>query len=412
MVVVAVILKLLVMLAALAVDVFAFDGIPVWNPLPPRFPATWALNYSTFFMPCNYSGAFALDNSFYAGPGGIVDYDWSNMRSVWSAGRPMDCEERLLEQAVRTKSKFPHVRTWVYKNIVKALPWMSDVREKITDPAYAGWFLRFAFNTTPHVPTQGSPFYHDQEQTPRGDCGVPCGEYLFDHRNESLREWIIRDYILGKKGMASGVVDGVFMDDFWSNRSWVLPWSGGDCATMPTGGPTEVDGHCVQDMGLDGAQVREIWWQWNLTMQAAMKAVVEQGGYVYQMLNVNAGRDIRDPRAQCTAWLRDSCRPESSAFAQPLLFQFSEETSRPLPSPLQDIAQFLLVRGPYAWIGYSWDGCAPNVPTYERPALLDRDFGVPLEQCMEVQPGVFRRRWSLATVSLNCNTWTPSFEFM
>ena len=32
---------------------------------------------------------------------------------------------------------------FVYRNIVKALPWFSAVRAKLADPRYAGWFLPF-----------------------------------------------------------------------------------------------------------------------------------------------------------------------------------------------------------------------------------------------------------------------------
>ena len=110
----------------------------------------------------------------------------------------------------------------------KALPWFSSVREKLNDPAYSGWFLRFNGTTPRHynVPdcaaenaSKCSIYYHDQEQTPevptvasphpdgscvsQCDCGVqPCGEYLFDHRNGSmLRDWIVQEHILGPKGM-------------------------------------------------------------------------------------------------------------------------------------------------------------------------------------------------------------------
>ena len=212
--------------------------------------------------------------------------------------------------------------------------------------------------------------------------------------------------------MGSGVVDGIFIDDFWSNRSWVLPWSGGDCATAPTGGPTEVNGFCIEDMGLSAADVREIWLNWNATMQAVFHAVVNKQGYVYQMFNTNAGRDLVHPQAQCAAWLRAACSPGSAAYTQPLLFQYSNETKRPLPSASQDMAQFLLVRGPYAWIGYSWDGCYPNVATYEVPELLNMDVGEPLEMCHESSPGVFSRRWSRVTVALDCNSWTPTFQWL
>jgi len=61
----------------------------------------------------------------------------------------------------------------------RALPWFSTVREKLTDPAYSGFFLKFAPsgplpNGSYHVPQCDdnydpplcTPFYHDQEQTP------------------------------------------------------------------------------------------------------------------------------------------------------------------------------------------------------------------------------------------------------
>ncbi len=74
----------------------------------------------------------------------------------------------------------------------------------------------------------------------------------------------------------------------------------------------------------------------------------------------------------------------------------------------QDLANFLLLRGDFAWLGYSWIGCSQ---TYIRPPQMDWDFGVPVDaQCTEVAPnsGVFSRRWSKAMVSMDCNTWQPS----
>jgi hypothetical protein len=59
----------------------------------------------------------------------------------------MDCQERLLEQARMTKERAASLgieqKVWVYRNLVKALPWYSLVREKLNDTAYAGFFLKF-----------------------------------------------------------------------------------------------------------------------------------------------------------------------------------------------------------------------------------------------------------------------------
>ena len=110
----------------------------------------------------------------------------------------MDCQERLLTQAKMIKDRKTGTKVMVYRNLVKALPWYSSVRDKLTDPQYAGFFLKFNCNASAegakypggcHVPREDTPFYHDQEQTPHGPtcghapgpspcCGVPCGEYL------------------------------------------------------------------------------------------------------------------------------------------------------------------------------------------------------------------------------------------
>ncbi len=71
----------------------------------------------------------------------------------------------------------------------------------------------------------------------------------------------------------------------------------------------------------------------------------------------------------------------------------------------QDLAAFLLVRGPYAAFGYGWTGCADATHPFTRPPALEADYGVPNGFCEETSPGsgVFARDWSLATVTLDCN---------
>ena len=50
---------------------------------------------------------------------GIVDVDWSNAKDEWSRASPMDCQERLVEQAAQLKAAHPDSKVWVYRNIVK-----------------------------------------------------------------------------------------------------------------------------------------------------------------------------------------------------------------------------------------------------------------------------------------------------
>ena len=81
---------------------------------------------------------------------------------------------------------------------------MTTVRKKLENKAYWGWFMAKAnCNPKPGEYVCGENatdnLYHDFEQTPRGDCGkgVERGEYVFDHRNTSLRGWLINTMFLG-----------------------------------------------------------------------------------------------------------------------------------------------------------------------------------------------------------------------
>ena len=128
---------------------------------------------------------------------------------------------------------------------MKALPWFKTVREKLDDPQYSGFFLKFANKSKQsfHVPacaaenrSKCSEYYHDQEQTPAvptsaqpkpdGTCvdycdvgKQPAGEYLYDHRNGSqLRDFIVQETILGEMGLGDASIDGTFMDDYWCSN--------------------------------------------------------------------------------------------------------------------------------------------------------------------------------------------------
>ena len=181
--------------------------LPTWKP-------TWNMYRSTVLYTCNNSG---LHDVAHATAFGVVVYDWSNAKALWANAHPMNSEELLTRNAEAVLAADPGVpgeapRVWVYRNTIKALNWYTSVREKLDDPKYASWFIKFReyrgpqSNSSYHVPAcdffgnasyppKCSGFYHDQKQTPehRGggksypvdgecidqcDCGAtnPCGE--------------------------------------------------------------------------------------------------------------------------------------------------------------------------------------------------------------------------------------------
>jgi hypothetical protein len=96
----------------------------------------------------------------------------------------MNNDEVLIEQVAKVKAVNPTTKVWVYRNLVKALSWFKDVGEKLSDPAYSGWFLHFDSNKSHYSSppcTEGvcSTIYHSQDQTPqhltgRKECHEKC----------------------------------------------------------------------------------------------------------------------------------------------------------------------------------------------------------------------------------------------
>ena len=77
----------------------------------------------------------------------------------------------------------------------------------------------------------------------------------------------------------------------------------------------------------------------------------------------------------------------------------------------QDLANFLLIRGPYAWLGHAWKGCSKEYPF---PAEFHLDYGEPVDEICSEQAnhsGVFTREWDNVIVEMNCNTWKSKFTW-
>lgn len=383
---------------------------PLWNP-------TYDMQSSTIIQPCNMSGW--LDDSY--AQFGLVSVDWSSAKALW-VQPPMSCEEALVEQAARLKAVRPGVRVFGYRNIVKALPWFSSTRARMDDPATASWFLPFEPNVTYHVPAcddnfqppKCSPLYHDQEQTPgfpHGDgscpgpcnCGIhPCGEYLYNYLTpgiDALTTHIVDEFILGPTGLGNGNLSGFYLDDEWYNSSFYP--SG--CSGSPVGGPTEEDVHCLTDMGHAG----DIAWTtamtdaWCAVRHRAFEAARLAGGWFWQMFSLQS----TPAQPQCAAALRAMCAAgASSPFYNATTMHSLSGDHVKLPNFAQDLAVFLLLRGPFAWLGFGWSGCGNEVAF---PEPLSRDYGTPVGFCEETAPGsgVFARRWTKATVQMDCNAY-------
>jgi hypothetical protein len=190
----------------------AVPGATQW----PLAAQSYSMKRSSAMMICNSSGRV---DPVWASKWGLVDLDWNGDKGRWSSTSPMTAEEDMVANMAAVKAVDPTTLTWVYRNGAKALPWHTSVRTLLEDKAQWGLFMPLAgcMPTPGHYicgPNATQNLYHDFQQTPKGDCGlgVECGEYVFNHLNASLADFLLGEYFLGKtNGAGNPVVDGFYV---------------------------------------------------------------------------------------------------------------------------------------------------------------------------------------------------------
>ena len=107
--------------------------------------------------------------------------------------------------------------------------------------------------------------------------------------------------------------------------------------------------------------------------------------------------------ATCAADLRALCSAGSPQHNnRTMMYAFSNRDPSLANRTLftSDLANFLLSRGDYAYLGHGWLGCSRD---YAFPPELNADYGTPIDKlCKEGSPGVFTREWTRASVAMDC----------
>jgi hypothetical protein len=391
-------------------------GLGKVHPKGPKYIQTWDMAKSTGIMICNNSGQV---DAHWAARWGMVDIDWNSDKRDWSRPHPMDAEENMLKNAQAIQAVDPSTITWVYRNGIKALPWMTTVREKLEDKAHWGWFMakKGCMPTPGHYVCGANAtdnLYHDFEQTPHGDCGkgIECGEYVFNHMNSSLRPWLIQTMFLGNAtGGGNKAVSGFYVDDGWSAK-----------------GPSEMDKDAVAKMGMTTADVTAMITAWSANVAAWRQAIYDAGLFewfmVYGGQQTAPGWSQSEPNATCLTFMERNCGATSPSQNGTMFFGYSRyqhsqawgnasipgqsygsllspmqecvpclpalcllaptHARRPLsplccccccccliltmhsPLPACSLAAFLITRGPFAWFGCEYNFSPSAFPAVHR----------------------------------------------
>ena len=269
-------------------DLKGVGSIPLSATLLPNAKATYQMNQSTIIMPCNDSG--------YTDPAStvgwaVIDFDWSNGKSIWTKQRPMMDEIVLQNQVKMSTASSLGQTVWVYRGSMWAYPWYTSVRKTLEDPAYSDWYVKFKAKGPWYSgkcdavnKTDCSELYHCQEQSPGyptgdGDCGapncdcgdgVPCGFYVWNHSSttvvhgQTFLEWFKDDYVFDYQG-SSPLVSGMYFDDYW-------PETGGFPDPFP---------NMTQDMGLTAADQLQISKSYQANMAVIYAEMLKRGMFTW-----------------------------------------------------------------------------------------------------------------------------------
>jgi hypothetical protein len=219
----------------------------------------------------------------------------------------------------------------------------------------------------------------------------------------------VETFLLGDTALGSPYVDGWFLDDEWDvHGGW------GCMLSSPYGGPTEMNANCTRDMGLNQTDIADIMAAWHRNFVAAKAVSVAAGGFEWHLLKTTGSPAAGQTPTQCKAFFQTACKPHSTAYDSALFvpFTYGAKAGYGAPRWQEDLATFLLIRGPFGYIGHGFSTCSLDAEPvggpgelYERPPALNTEYGVPLGLCVEeeTKSGTFTRKWTKADVSYDCN---------
>ena len=193
---------------------------------------------------------------------------------------------------------------------------------------------------------------------------------------------------------------------------------------MTSHGPSEASNSYIGDTGASGAEIGAQVEAYKASITALKEKVLPMGGFWMQLIDgfgVRLGPNgkclpkcnVPLPADQCTAILRELCvgansSTTPSSWNRFQLYNIPNGGRHVSPENFTDYtAEFLLTRGPYAVIGYSWYGCTVGDNAPNRAVEWDQDFGLPEANglaCAETSAGtgVFTREYTKATVTWDC----------
>lgn len=168
-------------------------------------------------------------------------------------------------------------------------------------------------------------------------------------------------------------------------------------------GPTEEDPHFIRDTGSTAQDMADHAAAYLANMAALRSKIIAAGGFSWQQMQNGPGiaKGKLKPE-KCIAALREYCTPKPLAWET--MNHFDVGIDDAISRGEQYTAEFLLLRGPFSIIGFSWVGCSSELRPFPEQWSVDYG-GEPAAACAETGAGtgVFSREYPKAKVQWSCH---------
>ena len=182
---------------------------------------------------------------------------------------------------------------------------------------------------------------------------VPCGFYIWNHssttvvKGQTFQDWFINDYILNEVGR-SPLVSGFFWDDVWDPNCNIHDQVPRTCQDMGFKCP-------LGDEKCNDPRLVQLTKDYQKNMAALRNATLEAGKFAWQMLWTGGAEDSIGgtglhplvSKGSCATAIRSMCTATSPAQTRAMGYGMSGQPNTRSADLMQDLASFLLTRGPY-----------------------------------------------------------------
>lgn len=349
---------------------------PPWN-------VSYAMRLSTYtycFGECPVP--WLIQNSQPGVYGGVigVDHYYTHQGMPCIDGIPQEFEMQN-NFTIQTKQVFPDVRILQYR-ITSAVPYAKVVHDAmLSNPEYfVSWI---------HGNGSMCQMPYEEHGTTNQSCAWPIIASAYNWSNPDTQVWFLENIIHPVMEYADGAwIDG----DGPDNGAWMCSGSynyNNLPAPYPALNPDDITAFCTGE-----ANVTKTAQEW----------LIANKGYDYNCFNFLSGSSSLPVKTDNATVCGNKIRhldhyPTDTAI---VLYGDRTNTMYDDSTALEAVSIFLLVRGDYWFLSFPEQNTL-NSTTAE---LLLSDYGVPLGNMTDNGNNVFTRQYQLATVSMDCNTFT------